>query len=60
MSCALYEIAKNPDVQAKLRSEIAEQMKQKHGQIDYDDLPKMGYLKKCLLGEFYTAPLCDT
>lgn len=51
MCCALYEIAKNPEVQAKLHAEIKEQMNRSNGQINYDDLPKMGYLKKFLLGE---------
>lgn len=48
MTYTLYELAKNPDVQDKLRAEINAVLKKHNGQVTYEALQEMTYLQKCL------------
>ncbi|XP_017860255.1 PREDICTED: probable cytochrome P450 6a14 [Drosophila arizonae] len=43
MSYALYELAKNPDIQSQLRAEI-QSVLQKHGKLTYEAMMEMSYL----------------
>ncbi|XP_046382243.1 uncharacterized protein LOC124153186 [Ischnura elegans] len=46
LSFALLELARNPDCQEKLITEIDEALKKNNGEIDYDTLRRMVYLDK--------------
>ncbi|XP_050508500.1 cytochrome P450 6a8-like [Diabrotica virgifera virgifera] len=45
---ALYELAKNPDVQSKLRSEINRVLAKHDNKLTYDALMDMKYLEHCV------------
>ncbi|XP_022920090.1 cytochrome P450 9e2-like [Onthophagus taurus] len=46
LSFCLYEIARNPDVQAKLHDEIDETLQENGGKITYEGLMKMKYIEQ--------------
>lgn len=46
----LFQLAHNPVVQEKIRTEIYNTQKQNDNQISYDCLPKMHYLDMCVKG----------
>lgn len=48
MSYALYELAKNPDVQHKLRNEIKE-TEFKYGKVSFENLLEMPYLEQVMM-----------
>ena len=48
LSWACYELAKNPDVQEKLRVEIEEVMGDSTSDLTYDDLQSMTYLDQVI------------
>ncbi|CAH0559377.1 unnamed protein product [Brassicogethes aeneus] len=48
MSFLLYEIAKHPEVQDKLRQEINDAMDKNGGNLTYDNIMEMEYLDACL------------
>lgn len=53
MACALYSLAKNPDIQQRLREEVLQTL-DRHGQeVTFDALQDMGYLERVVLGEFH-------
>ncbi|KAK0073353.1 hypothetical protein PV326_013520, partial [Microctonus aethiopoides] len=45
---ALYEMAMNPSVQSKLRTEINDELKRTNGQYDYDGIKNMQYMHKII------------
>ncbi|XP_041448424.1 cytochrome P450 6a22 [Drosophila obscura] len=47
LSCALFELAKNPSVQQKLRHEITVALR-KHGQLTYEAMLEMRYLDQTI------------
>ncbi|XP_061395240.1 probable cytochrome P450 6a14 [Musca vetustissima] len=46
MSFALYELARNPEVQEELRREITESLKKTQGELTYESLHEMQYLEQ--------------
>lgn len=50
MSFCLYELAKNPDIQKKVQSEIDEIMGKYNGKLSYDAVHEMKYLEWCIDG----------
>ena len=50
MSYTLYELARNPDIQEKLRLEIR-RVKTKHGGLTYQAVKEMTYLDNVLNGK---------
>lgn len=52
MTFALYELAKNPEIQERLRDEIHKVLAENDGKITYDGLMKMSFLDKVLNGKF--------
>lgn len=50
ISFFFYELARNPQVQKKLRKEIVEVI-EKHGGLTYKALSEMKYLDMCLNGK---------
>jgi cytochrome P450 family 6 len=44
LTYSLYELAKNQEIQDKLRSEITESLKENEGNLSYDSLIKLQYL----------------
>ncbi|XP_067009313.2 probable cytochrome P450 6a14 [Anabrus simplex] len=48
MSFALYELALNPDIQARLREEVDNTLEEYDGKITYDALQKMEYLDRVI------------
>ncbi|GAB0099407.1 hypothetical protein DMENIID0001_152630 [Sergentomyia squamirostris] len=48
ISFFLYEIAKHPDIQAKVQAEIDEVIKKHNGEITYEALMEMKYLESCI------------
>lgn len=46
LSFCLYELARNPDIQAKLRQEILEKKQALGGKLDYEAIHKLSYLDK--------------
>ncbi|GBP26422.1 Cytochrome P450 9e2 [Eumeta japonica] len=62
MMFLLYELAVNPDIQAKLRQEIDDYFNEHHGKIDYDKINKMQYMDMVLsetLRKWPPAPNTD-
>lgn len=51
MSYTLFELAKNEDIQNKLRAEI-QSVLEKHGKLTYDALMEMKYLDQVINGKF--------
>lgn len=50
MTYALYELAYRPEIQEKLRKEIAEVEKKHSGEITYEALNEMTYLDQVMNG----------
>jgi cytochrome P450 family 6 len=51
LSFALYELAMHPDIQHRLRSEIARVMAKHQGELTYEGIQEMSYLDMVLSGE---------
>jgi len=51
MGFALYELARNPDIQEKLAQEIKQSVAKDNGKITYDSLQEMKYLDMVVSGE---------
>lgn len=51
MTFCLYELAKNKDIQKKLRKEITDVLKKYNGKITYDSLAEMPYLDQTINGK---------
>jgi cytochrome P450 family 6 len=51
MTFALYELAKNEDIQKKLRQEIDSVLDKHNGQMTYDSIQDMKYLNQVIDGE---------
>ncbi|EFA12854.2 cytochrome P450 6j1 [Tribolium castaneum] len=61
MGFALYEFARNPDIQDKIRNEIKD-ISDKYGDIKYDSLKEMEYLDMCVkevLRKYPVVPFLD-
>lgn len=52
MSYCLYELAKNPDVQDKVRAHVLEVLEQHDGELSYDALNDLKYLDQVIKGLF--------
>lgn len=50
MSFCLYELAKHPDIQAKLRLEIETVLKQHNNELTYEALNSMSYMEQVVAG----------
>lgn len=50
MQFALYELAKNKDIQDRLREEIRSVMDKHNGEITYDGINEMEYLDRVVAG----------
>ena len=55
MSFALYELAKHPDIQNRLREEICETLQKHNYEVTYDGIQEMKYLDMVVNGENYTS-----
>lgn len=51
LSFCLFEIAKNPEIQAKVHEEIDRVLEKHGGQMTYDAVSEMKYLESCIDGE---------
>jgi len=51
MSFALYELALQPDIQDRLRTEITQVLSKYEGQLTYDGIQEMAYLDMVVSGE---------
>lgn len=51
MSFALFELARNPEVQEKLRNEILTKIEGNNGELTYELVMEMEYLDACLSGK---------
>lgn len=51
LSYCLYELALNPKVQEKARTEIRNITESHNGSIDYDSLNELNYLEQILMGK---------
>lgn len=51
LGSALMELARNPEVQNKLRAEIDDYVQKENGNITYDTLNEMKYLEKVIFGK---------
>ncbi|KAJ0172919.1 hypothetical protein K1T71_011095 [Dendrolimus kikuchii] len=49
LSCALYELAKNPEAQKKAQQEVDEYLRKNNNKLDYECVSEMPYLEACLL-----------
>lgn len=52
MTFALYELAKHPEIQVKLRLEIETIIKKHNGEVTYDGVKEMTYLQQVINGIF--------
>uniref|UniRef100_A0A1I8Q6H7 Cytochrome P450 n=1 Tax=Stomoxys calcitrans TaxID=35570 RepID=A0A1I8Q6H7_STOCA len=62
IACALYELALHPNIQERLRHEILETVLEGEGQISYDRLNEMEYLRMVvdeILRKYPVLPLLD-
>lgn len=48
MTCALYELARNPDIQRKVRNEINHVLSKYNGEVTYDCLSEMKYMSQVI------------
>jgi len=53
MSFALYELALQPDIQDRLRTEITKVLSKHQGQLTYDGMQEMVYLDMVVSGEAF-------
>jgi cytochrome P450 family 6 len=51
MGFALYELAKHPDIQQRLRAEVTRVMAKHGGDLTYDAMQEMSYLHMVVSGE---------
>lgn len=51
LSYTLYELARNPEVQRRLREDIDNTLKKYDGHITYESVMDMKYVDLCLMGE---------
>ena len=51
MTFCLYELARNPDIQGRVRNEINTVLNNHGGNITYEAISEMGYLDKVVSGE---------
>ena len=51
MTFCLYELARNPDIQDRVRKEIDVVLKKHNGQITYEAVLEMDYLDKVVNGK---------
>lgn len=58
MNFALFEIAKNQEIQRKLRQEILEVISNNEGNVCYENLKKMVYLKQVIMGKLSIIHPC--
>ena len=53
ISFCLYELAKNPDIQTKLRDELDAVLERNNGRLSYDIIAsELDYLDRCIDGKF--------
>lgn len=52
MHFALYELARNPELQERTRKEIREVLQKYNGQLTYEAFQEMIYLRQVIDGEF--------
>lgn len=50
LTCCLYELAKNPDVQKRVHDEIDDVLMKHNGTITYESISEMNYMQACLDG----------
>lgn len=55
LSYCLFELAKNPEIQRKVREEIDRVRKEHNGEINYDSVAQMKYLDCCIDGKWILA-----
>lgn len=60
MSFCLYELAKNPEIQEKVHSEIDRILKQNGAQITYESVSSMNYLETCIDGKVFCSTFLDS
>lgn len=62
MSFCMYELARNPECQRKVQSEIDAISAKYNGAITYDSLSEMKYLESCIDGivQDFSASLCNS
>lgn len=53
LAFALYELARSPDVQIKLREEIQKSILENNWDITFDTIPQLSYLDMILNGKFF-------
>ena len=51
MTFCLYELARNPDIQERVRNDIDTVLQKHDGNITYEAISEMGYLNKVVSGE---------
>lgn len=51
MAFTLYELARNPEIQEKLRTEILDILKDSNDEFSYEALQKMSFLEQTISGE---------
>lgn len=52
LTAALYELARNPEIQEKLREEIHRVLSENDGELSYENVLKMNYLDAVFNGKF--------
>lgn len=57
ISCALYELAKNPEAQRKAQEEVDEYLRKNNNKLDYDCVFQMPYLEACLMEALRLYPV---
>ena len=60
MAYALYEVARQTDIQDRVRAEIDEVLKKHDGEITYESLMEMSYLHKVVSGKLLFVILKKT
>lgn len=54
MAFMAYELAINPDIQRKLRTEVVETSKECNGKLTYEVLMKMKYMEMVISGKIFS------
>lgn len=52
MTFALYELARNQEIQDKVRTEIKTVLRKYNGEINYDSTMELKYMKQVVDGKF--------
>jgi cytochrome P450 family 6 len=55
MSYALYELARHPEIQNRLRAESMQVLNKHNGQVTYDGIKEMAYLDMVVSGGLFEA-----